>query len=136
MAWDLLFGFAGEVNFGPTFLIGLGAYTAGDPQRATSACRSRSASSPARSRPSSAASCWRCRPCACADRISDWSRWSRCCCCKTSIVIFAGVTGGEIGMTVPDVLSIDADVNYWYRARLPDRLRAICCSACRARRSV
>src|ERR1700758_2767481 len=29
MAWDLLFGFAGEVNFGPTFLIGIGAYTAG-----------------------------------------------------------------------------------------------------------
>src|ERR1043166_8076321 len=29
MAWDLLFGFAGEVNFGPTFLIGTGAYTAG-----------------------------------------------------------------------------------------------------------
>ena len=28
-AWDLLFGFAGEVNFGPTFLIGVGAYTAG-----------------------------------------------------------------------------------------------------------
>src|SRR5258708_30105845 len=29
MAWDLLFGFAGEVNFGPTFLIGTGGYTAG-----------------------------------------------------------------------------------------------------------
>src|SRR5579875_3174559 len=29
MAWDLLFGFANEVNFGPTFLIGLGAYGAG-----------------------------------------------------------------------------------------------------------
>src|SRR5271169_2235493 len=29
MAWDLLFGFANEVNFGPTFLVGLGAYTAG-----------------------------------------------------------------------------------------------------------
>src|SRR6202020_3385609 len=29
MAWDLLFGFAGEVTFGPTFLIGTGAYTAG-----------------------------------------------------------------------------------------------------------
>src|SRR3954470_2766537 len=29
MAWDLLFGFANEVNFGPTFLIGVGAYTAG-----------------------------------------------------------------------------------------------------------
>ena len=24
MAWDLLFGFAGEVNFGPTFLIAMG----------------------------------------------------------------------------------------------------------------
>ena len=23
MSWDLLFGFAGEVNFGPTFLVGL-----------------------------------------------------------------------------------------------------------------
>ncbi len=30
------------------------------------------------------------------------------------IVIFAGVTGGEIGLTIPDVLSIDAGVNYWY----------------------
>jgi branched-chain amino acid transport system permease protein len=29
MSWDLLFGFAGEVNFGPTFLVGLGAYGAG-----------------------------------------------------------------------------------------------------------
>src|SRR5579863_9755485 len=29
MAWDLLFGFANEVYFGPSFLIGLGAYTAG-----------------------------------------------------------------------------------------------------------
>jgi len=29
MNWDLLFGYLGEVNFGPTFLIGLGAYAAG-----------------------------------------------------------------------------------------------------------
>ena len=29
MSWDLLFGYAGEVNFGPSFLIGLGAYGAG-----------------------------------------------------------------------------------------------------------
>lgn len=28
MAWDLLFGHAEEVNFGPTFLVGLGAYAA------------------------------------------------------------------------------------------------------------
>ena len=30
------------------------------------------------------------------------------------IVIFASVTGGEIGMMVPDVLSINAAMNYWY----------------------
>src|SRR5258706_16104547 len=29
MSWDLLFGFAGEVNFGPTFLIRTGGYPAG-----------------------------------------------------------------------------------------------------------
>jgi len=28
MSWDLLFGYAGEANFGATFLIGTGAYTA------------------------------------------------------------------------------------------------------------
>ena len=33
MSWDLLFGFAGEVNFGPTFLIGLGAYGSGHPEQ-------------------------------------------------------------------------------------------------------
>src|ERR1700719_4322995 len=52
MAWDLLFGFAGEVNFGPTFLIGTGAYTAGILDNLY--------------QPPS----WRCRRCACADRIS------------------------------------------------------------------
>ena len=30
------------------------------------------------------------------------------------IVIFAGVTGGEIGLDLPDVLAIDDSVNYWY----------------------
>ena len=68
MAWDLLFGFAGEVSFGATNRLGPGGYTAGildnlyqPPIWA--------ASSPARSPPSPAAWCWRCRRCACA--ISD-----------------------------------------------------------------
>ena len=47
MSWDLLFGFAGEVNFGPTFLIGLGAYGAGLLNNA--GCRSRCAWPAARS---------------------------------------------------------------------------------------
>ena len=29
------------------------------------------------------------------------------------IVVFAGFTGGEIGLTVPDVLSVDTDTNYY-----------------------
>src|SRR5258708_1396321 len=29
------------------------------------------------------------------------------------IVVFADLTGGEIGLTIPDVISIDAGVNYW-----------------------
>jgi branched-chain amino acid transport system permease protein len=33
---------------------------------------------------------------------------------QNAIVIFAHITGGEIGMTVPDVLSISTSVNYWY----------------------
>ena len=29
------------------------------------------------------------------------------------IVVFAGLTGGEIGLTIPDVITIDAGANYW-----------------------
>jgi len=29
------------------------------------------------------------------------------------VVVFAGLTGGEIGLTVPDVISISGPVNYW-----------------------
>ena len=30
------------------------------------------------------------------------------------LVLFAGVTGGEIGLDLPDVLSIDDNTNYYY----------------------
>jgi branched-chain amino acid transport system permease protein len=30
------------------------------------------------------------------------------------IVVFASVTGGEIGLTMNDILSLDANTNYWY----------------------
>jgi branched-chain amino acid transport system permease protein len=112
MAWDLLFGFAGEVNFGPTFLIGLGAYTAAllDNQF---------------------------RPpivlCVIAGAIAalvgglllavpalklrgpyfGLVTLVAVLLLQNAIVIFAKFTGGEIGMTVPDVLSADPRVNYW-----------------------
>src|ERR1700719_4567095 len=72
MAWDLLFGFAGEVNFGPTFLIGTGAYTAGI-----------------------------------LDNLYQPPIW-------------ICVAAGEIGLTVPDVITISDAKNYeialWFMA--------------------
>lgn len=113
MAWDLLFGFAGEVNFGPTFLIGLGAYTA-------AIMNSKYA----------LAIPW----CVLAGVVSaligglllalpalrlrgpyfGLVTLVAVLVLQNAIVIFASVTGGEIGMTVPDVLSFSAVTNYWY----------------------
>lgn len=112
MAWDLLFGFAGMVNFGPTFLIGLGAYGAGILNNkgldiplsliggtaiaivgglllALPALRLRGP-------------------------YFGLITLVAVLLLLDLIVIFASTTGGEIGMMVPDVLSISARVNYWY----------------------
>ena len=113
MSWDLLFGFAGEVNFGPTFLIGLGAYGAailnstmgfaipiclvfgvvvaliGGLLLAVPALRLHGP-------------------------YFGLITLVSVLLLRNAIVIFAHITGGEIGMTVPDVLSISANVNYWY----------------------
>ena len=113
MAWDLLFGFAGEVNFGPTFLIGVGAYAAGILNSVFG---------------------WPMVLCIAAGAVAALVggllmalpalrlhgpyfgvvTLVAVLLLQYAIVIFAGITGGEIGMTVPDVLSIDANVNYWY----------------------
>ena len=112
MAWDLLFGFAGEVNFGPTFLIGLGAYAAGLLNV-------------------HGVPIWLCVPAGAGAALVGGVLLAMPALRLTGpyfglvtlvavlllqnvIVIFAGVTGGEIGLTIPDVLSIDAGVNYWY----------------------
>jgi branched-chain amino acid transport system permease protein len=112
MSWDLLFGYAGEVNFGPTFLIGLGAYGAGLLDNAG----------------------WPIPLCviggtaiAIVGGIALALPALRLhgpyfglvtlvavLLLLDLIVVFAAQTGGEIGMTVPDVLSISAGINYWY----------------------
>jgi branched-chain amino acid transport system permease protein len=113
MSWDLLFGFAGEVNFGPTFLIGLGAYGAAI---------------------ANAQFAWPILLCllfgallavvggvllalpALRLRGPYFGLMTLCAVLllQNAIVIFAGITGGEIGMTVPDVLAIDETTNYQY----------------------
>jgi branched-chain amino acid transport system permease protein len=112
MAWDLLFGFANEVNFGPTFLVGLGAYTAGILDNRLGW------------------PIWICvgmgtlaavvgglilaLP---ALRVSGpyfgLTTLVAVLILQNLIVVFADLTGGEIGLTVPDVISIDEATNYW-----------------------
>ena len=113
MSWDLLFGYAGEVNFGPTFLIGLGAYGAG------------------------MANSYLGVPIIVAVAIGAVAAvigglllaipalklsgpylglvtLVAVLLLQQAIVIGSGVTGGEIGLSVPDVLSISSTVNYEY----------------------
>ncbi len=114
MSWDLLFGFAGEVNFGPTFLIGLGAYAAGILD----------------ARLSPGVSIWLCVLAGAAAAVIGGvvlalpalrvrgpyfglTTLVAVLMLQSFVVVFAEWTGGEIGLPVPDVISIDASVNYW-----------------------
>jgi branched-chain amino acid transport system permease protein len=112
MSWDLLFGFANEVNFGPTFLLGLGAYTAGIVDNEYGF------------------PIWMCVAIGTfaailgglvlalpALRVSgpyfSLTTVVAVLILQNLIVVFADLTGGEIGLTVPDVISIDPSTNYW-----------------------
>jgi branched-chain amino acid transport system permease protein len=112
MAWDLLFGFAGEVNFGPTFLIGLGAYTAAllDNQfhPPIALCVIAGAIAALIGGLLLAVPALKLR-----GPYFGLVTLVAVLLLQNAIVIFAKFTGGEIGMTVPDVLSADPRVNYW-----------------------
>jgi branched-chain amino acid transport system permease protein len=113
MSWDLLFGFAGEVNFGPTFLIGLGAYTAAILNDqfglAIPVCLIAGALMAVAGGVLLALPALRLR-----GPYFGLATLVAVLLLQNAIVIFAGVTGGEIGMTVPDVLSISQTTNYFY----------------------
>ena len=113
MSWDLLFGFAGEVNFGPTFLIGLGAYTAAILNNQFSlpipVCVVAGALAALVGGLLLAMPALRLR-----GPYFGLVTLVAVLLLQNAIVIFAKYTGGEIGMTVPSVLSIDPRVNYWY----------------------
>ncbi|MBS0315708.1 MAG: branched-chain amino acid ABC transporter permease [Proteobacteria bacterium] len=112
MSWDLLFGFAGEVNFGPTFLIGVGAYTAGilDNRYGWSPylCIALGALAAVVAGFLLALPALRVR-----GPYFGLITLVAVLILQSFVVVFADLTGGEIGLTIPDVLSIDAGVNYW-----------------------
>jgi branched-chain amino acid transport system permease protein len=112
MSWDLLFGYAGEVNFGPTFLIGLGAYAAGLLNNAgvpMAACIPLGGIAAIVGGLVLAIPALRLR-----GPYFGLVTLVAVLLLLDLIVIFAAQTGGEIGMTVPDVLSVSTSVNYWY----------------------
>src|SRR5579862_4107855 len=112
MAWDLLFGFAGEVNFGPTFLIGTGAYTAGILdnlyQPPIWLCIGAGAFAAVAGGVVLALPALRVR-----GPYFGLTTLVAVLMLQNFVVVAAGLTGGEIGLTVPDVISIDDKVNYW-----------------------
>ncbi|MGH7042776.1 MAG: branched-chain amino acid ABC transporter permease [Acetobacteraceae bacterium] len=112
MSWDLLFGYAGEVNFGPTFLIGLGAYGAGllnNNGWSIPFCLIGGSVIAVAGGIVLALPALRLRgPYFGLVTLVAVLLLIDC------IVIFARYTGGEIGMTVPDVLSAQVRPNYWY----------------------
>jgi ABC-type branched-chain amino acid transport system, permease component len=114
MSWDLLFGFAGEVNFGPTFLIGLGAYTAGildarlSPQISIWLCVAAGAAAAVIGGVVLALPALRLR-----GPYFGLTTLVAVLMLQNFVVVFAGLTGGEIGLSVPDVMSVDAHANYW-----------------------
>ena len=112
MSWDLLFGFAGEVNFGPTFMIGIGAYGAGLLNNAgfgIPLCLVGGTAAAVAAGALLALPALRLR-----GPYFGLITLVAVLLLLDLIVIFANITGGEIGMMVPDVLSISASVNYWY----------------------
>src|SRR5271156_1289373 len=119
MAWDLLFGFANEVNFGPTFLIGLGAYTAGILdnlyQPPIFICVAAGTFAAVAGGVVLALPALRLR-----GPYFGLITLVAVLMLQNFVVVRAGLTGGEIGLTVPDVITISDARNYeialWFMA--------------------
>src|SRR5579863_4758119 len=119
MAWDLLFGFAGEVNFGPTFLVGTGAYTAGILdnlyQPPIWICVAAGALAAVLGGVVLALPALRVR-----GPYFGLTTLVAVLMLQNFIVVDAHLTGGENGLTVPEVISISDTTNYeialWFMA--------------------
>src|ERR1700761_9575638 len=113
MSWDLLFGFAGEVNFGPSFLIGVGAYTAALLNHYYNVpipgCLVAGGLAAVLAGVVLAVPALRL-----TGPYFGLVTLVAVLLLQNVIVLFAGITGGEIGLDLPDVLAIDDTTNYFY----------------------
>jgi branched-chain amino acid transport system permease protein len=113
MSWDLLFGYAGEVNFGPSFLIGLGAYGAGLADAnyglPVPVCIAIGTLAAVIGGLILAVPALRLR-----GPYFGLITLVAVLLLQNAIVIFAGTTGGEIGLSVPDFISSSATVNFYW----------------------
>jgi branched-chain amino acid transport system permease protein len=112
MSWDLLFGFANEVNFGPTFLIGSGAYAAGLLNAhgvPMYACLIAGAVAALLGGVVLAVPALRL-----TGPYFGLATLVAVLLLQQFIIIFASSTGGEIGLTMNDILSTEALTNYGY----------------------
>jgi branched-chain amino acid transport system permease protein len=112
MSWDLLFGYAGEVNFGPTFLIGLGAYTAGivDSRYGWPIgwCVAAGTAAAVVGGVALALPALRLR-----GPYFGLVTLVAVLLLESFVVVMSDLTGGEIGLTVPDVISVVPRTNYF-----------------------
>jgi branched-chain amino acid transport system permease protein len=112
MSWDLLFGFAGEVNFGPTFLVGLGAYGAGILDNETGlpipVCVAFGAVLAVAGGLLLAVPALRL-----TGPYFGLITLVAVLLLQQMVTVFATYSGGEIGLSLPDVLSIDDSTNYY-----------------------
>jgi branched-chain amino acid transport system permease protein len=112
MSWDLLFGFAGEVNFGPTFLVGLGGYGAGMLNSMSGLpipiCVAFGALLAVGGGLLLAIPALKL-----TGPYFGLITLVAVLMLQQFITVFAHYTGGEIGLSVPDVLSIDDGTNYY-----------------------
>src|SRR6201987_3340659 len=112
MAWDLLFGFAGHVIVGPCFLIGTGPSPAGILdnlyQPPIWLCLIAGALAAVTGGVVLALPALRVR-----GPYFGLTTLVAVLMLQNFVVVAAGLTGGEIGLTIPDVISINDKVNYW-----------------------
>jgi branched-chain amino acid transport system permease protein len=113
MAWDLLFGYGGEINFGPSFLIGLGAYGAGLCNNLAGLPLWLSVIAGVVAAMIGglilAGPALRLR-----GPYFGLVTFVAVLILGDVIVIFAGYTGGEIGLMLPDILTISSAGNYYW----------------------